>query len=310
MFNPMQMMLAKAGMTNPMENEQMMNMIMARMLMGGGAAMADAGARGRRTAGGLAAGMMGGMNAQQDAFDNVLRNQMYANQQSRQDKRDELAEKRWEANLNFSVAKEANAIARHDAQMKQQQEQFKRRQALAEKATQTKEAGLDRLFSRFSEGGPMAPQQSDIMALAEMGNTNAAARLMYPQAFGQFPMGDVMGGTGPGPAAPAATKPATPSPYTAETPEEAASLLANRDLANKAREAAAARELKTNQFYMQSNQLADPRAVQQMSTQEAKVMVRRIEADWNILSGPARVKATRALQLLKDRLRNTGEIQR
>lgn len=85
-MNPYPMMLANAG-GNPAMTEQMRQMALAQFLMGGGAAMAEAGSRPGATFGGsMARGMMGGMNAYGDVFDMALRNQMYANQQARADK--------------------------------------------------------------------------------------------------------------------------------------------------------------------------------------------------------------------------------
>ena len=72
-----------------MDPEQMKKLMLAQFLMGGGAAMANAGAKGGRGSYGrsLAAGMAGGMNATGDVFDMLLRQQMHANQASREDKR-------------------------------------------------------------------------------------------------------------------------------------------------------------------------------------------------------------------------------
>lgn len=110
--NPYSFMTAMAGETSPEFQDQLQKMMFARMLMGGGAAMASAASRPGATYGqSLASGLMGGVKSMDDFFGQALRMQMYANQRNQQNIENKRADER------LKLAKtEAKANADYRAQ--------------------------------------------------------------------------------------------------------------------------------------------------------------------------------------------------
>ena len=289
MYNGIQMMLGNAGMTDPRQNEAATKMALYRALMSGGASMLDRASKGGPGSFGssMAAGMMGGMQGMDQGMKLALMSQERANALEEQAKAEKFKQEQAKATADY-------------------RKQVLATQGAPERRIQT---GLNDLYKSFSGNGPMTPEQSKMLAMAEI-NPNAASRIMFPNAYrtsllpGMNPMAAMSGQTGSDQGQQAPVEPQ--NPLELSDPDQALAAQEKINQQKAAAKEAAKAESDALKFAITKNYMAARAA--SLSKSEAKELLDGINKYWAKMPPGYRQQFMSALPILKKKAGN-GEGQ-